>query len=210
MFLVLGRDLITMVPTCVLAAILVFIGYKLCKPKVWIHMAKIGREQLAIFATTVLVTVTTDLLVGILVGVGMKFGLCLWYNLRAAHAPTGKGVVDRFTDLVRNPVGRREYSRGVYDLYVERPLVCFNLFHLIREMDRIPRDAKAVNLRITDKVTIVDHTTCENLYHYLEEYSTQEEKPSLEIHGLERLRSTSRDQTSIRLAQETGTLAASH
>ena len=69
-FLIFGRDLINMVPTCVLASILVFIGYKLCRPKVWLHMAKIGKEQLAIFATTVLVTVTTDLLVGILVGRG--------------------------------------------------------------------------------------------------------------------------------------------
>ncbi len=81
-FLIFGRDLINAVPTCVLASILVFIGYKLCRPKVWIHMARIGKEQLAIFATTVLVTVTTDLLIGIGVGVGMK--LCFACGTTAA------------------------------------------------------------------------------------------------------------------------------
>ena len=200
-FLVFGRDLINSVPTCVLAAILVFIGYKLCKPKVWLHMAKIGKEQFAIFATTVLVTVSTDLLFGIAAGVTMKFALCLWYNLSTVgRQPAGNtGLLTRTVDLVRNPVGRREYANGAYDLYLERPLVCFNLFHLIREMDRIPPDAKTVNMQITDRVTIIDHTTCENLFRYLEEFGADEGQPTLEVYGLDRMRATSLDKTSIRL-----------
>ncbi len=87
--------------------------------------------------------------------------------------------------------------------------MCFNLFHLIREMDRIPSDAKAVSLQVTDGVTIVDHTTCENLLHYLEEYGSHDGKPDLQIRGLERLRSTSRDETSIRLAEAPQAVLAS-
>jgi MFS superfamily sulfate permease-like transporter len=201
-FLIFGRDLINAVPKCVLASILVFVGYKLCKPKVWLHMAKIGKEQFVIFATTVVVTVTTDLLIGIMAGVAMKFVLCAWYNVTAAADPAegSGGFLSRLADLIRNPVGRREYANGKYDLHLNRPLVCFNLFHLIREMDRVPRDAKAVRLQLHEQVTIVDHTTCENLFHYLEEYTAHDEKPSLEIQGLERMRSTSADNTSIRLA----------
>ena len=85
-------------------------------------------------------------------------------------------------------------------MVVERPLVCFNLFHLIREMDRIPADAKAVSLRLTDRVSMIDHTTYENLLHYMDEYNSHDEKPNLKIHGLDRLHSTSSDKTSIRLA----------
>jgi carbonic anhydrase len=201
-FLVLGRDLINMVPKCVLASILVFIGYKLCKPKVWMHMAKIGKEQLVIFTTTVLVTVTTDLLVGIIVGVAMKLALCLWYNVRAAQGKSSgkQGLLSPLADLVRNPVGRREYADGTYEMIVDRPLVCFNLFHLIREMDRVPADAKVVNLQLTDRVSIIDHTTYENLLHYMDEYNSHDEKPNLKIEGLERMHSTSSDKTSIRLA----------
>jgi carbonic anhydrase len=205
MFLVFARDLINMVPTCVLASILVFVGYKLCKPKVWMHMAKIGKEQFAIFATTVLVTVSTDLLLGIIAGVAMKFALCAWYNLTSvADRSQGKsGRLARTAELVRNPVGSRHYADGAYNMIIERPLVCFNLFHLIREMDRIPAGAKTVNMRITDRVTMVDHTTCESLMHYAEEFNSHEDRPQLAIEGLERMRSTSPDRTSIRLASRT-------
>ncbi len=197
-FLVFGRSLINLVPTCVLASILVFIGFKLCRPKVWTNVAKIGKEQLAIFAATVIVTVTTDLLIGIAVGVAIKFLLCLWYSISAAD---GRGsLLGRLTDLVRNPVARRENEGGSYALYLERPLVCFNLFHLMREIDRTPSDAKVVNLLITDRVTIVDHTTCENLFHYVEENGSHDGKPRLEIRGLEQMRLTSADHTAIRLA----------
>jgi MFS superfamily sulfate permease-like transporter len=201
-FLIAGRSLINMVPTCVLASILVFVGYKLCRPKVWMHMAKVGKEQLAIFAATVLVTVTTDLLIGIGVGAAIELGLCAWYNLSIRFERDGIGRLFKHTgDLFRNPVASREYKEGVYDMHLKRPLVCFNLFHLIREMDRIPHEAKAVSLRITDDVTLIDHTTCENLFHYLEEFnSSGNGGPRLEIEGFSRMRQMSNDATSLRLA----------
>ena len=40
-FLFLGRDLINMVPMAVLASILVYIGFKLCRPKVWWKVAQV-------------------------------------------------------------------------------------------------------------------------------------------------------------------------
>ena len=43
-FLLLGHDLIDMVPMAVLAAILVFIGYKLCKPALWLN-DRTGRDR---------------------------------------------------------------------------------------------------------------------------------------------------------------------
>ena len=154
-FLVFGRDLINMVPTCVLASILVFVGYKLCGPKVWKHVATIGKEQFAIFAVTVFVTVTTDLLIGIGVGVAMKYGLCLWNHLADAvvRPSNPRGLAALLADPFRNPVTDRAVRGGVYDLYLGRPVVCFNLFHLIREMDRIPPDASAVRLHMTDDVS---------------------------------------------------------
>ncbi|MGE4135747.1 MAG: SulP family inorganic anion transporter [Pirellulales bacterium] len=202
-FLFAGRNVMNMVPKAVLASILVYVGYKLCRPKVWLHMAKIGKEQLLIFASTVFVTVSTDLLLGIAVGVGIKLALCLWYNLPVGSGTTRPkpGLLVRLADLVRNPIGRRDYAEGVYDLYVERPLVCFNLFHLIREMDRVPPDAKSVSLQISPNVTIVDHTTCENLLHFLDEFnSSQPGKPQLQINGLERMQPKSSDSTAVRVA----------
>lgn len=71
-YLLLGRNLINLMPMTVLGAIVLYTGYKLCAPKVWRHAAHIGSEQLFVFTTTVLVTVTTDLLWGIAAGIVAK------------------------------------------------------------------------------------------------------------------------------------------
>ena len=68
-YLLLGRNLINMMPYTALGAIVLYTGYKLCAPKVWKHVAHIGSEQLFVFTTTVLVTVSTDLLWGIAAGI---------------------------------------------------------------------------------------------------------------------------------------------
>ncbi|HEV3003922.1 MAG TPA: SulP family inorganic anion transporter, partial [Pirellulales bacterium] len=172
-FLLLARPLINTVPYVVLASILFFVGFKLCRPKVWRHVAHIGMEQLVIFTFTVLVTVTTDLLIGIVAGVALKLALNLWYvglayRLSTNGHPTPSRL-ERALSLFRNPVGKREFSDGVYELYLTRPLVCFNLFHVIRELQQIPSEATAVKLHFTKLVPLVDHTTAETLFHYVED-----------------------------------------
>jgi len=203
LMLIFARDLINMVPKCLLASILVFVGYKLSRPKVWLHMAKIGKEQFFIFAATVLITVTTDLLIGILSGVALKMLLVLWY-IPASTPPDSPriGLLSKFLNLFRNPVTGREYTEGVYTIVLNRPLVCFNLFHVIRELDKIPRDAKSVRLQLTGGVTLIDHTTHEQLLHYMEEFSAENGKPPLEIIGLDRMNPLSSHESSIRLVQQ--------
>lgn len=179
LFLVFARDLITKVPLAVLASILVFIGWKLCGPKVWKHVASIGTEQFAIFAVTILVTVTTDLLIGVATGVAMKLVLNLWYvglayRLNGTGAKTPPRLLTRMAGLFRNPVGRRHFSDGVYELYINRPLVCFNLFHVIRELQEIPQDAKSVRVHLSPEVAVVDHTTAETLFHYVQEFNSRD------------------------------------
>ena len=68
-YLMVGQQWINMIPKGVLAAVLIYTGWKMCEPLVWRHMAKIGKEQLALFTFTVLVTLLTDLLIGIIAGV---------------------------------------------------------------------------------------------------------------------------------------------
>lgn len=177
--LVFARDWINMVPKAVLASILVFIGFKLCRPKVWRHVAHIGMEQFAVFTVTVLVTVTTDLLIGIAAGVALKLVLNLWYvglayRLSGVNGAKAPGQWTRLLSLFRNPVGRREFADGVYDLYLVRPLVCFNLFHVIRELQELPPETKAVRLHFTPLVALVDHTTAETLFHYIHDYDSKD------------------------------------
>ncbi|MBI1314981.1 SulP family inorganic anion transporter [bacterium] len=202
-FLLFARKLINLVPLAVLASILVFIGFKLCRPKVWRHIADIGSEQFTVFAITVLVTVSTDLLIGIAAGVASKAVLNLWY-LGLAYRLNGTtnresrpGPLTRIGRLFRNPVGHRELSAGVYNLYLERPLVCFNLFHVIRELQELPGETKSVRLHFGPSVALVDHTTVETLFHYVHDYSSKDLK--IDLVNWERFRPLSDHPSAIQL-----------
>ena len=204
-FVLLGRYVIDMVPVAVLAAILVFIGYKLCKPALWLKVARVGTEQFVVFFTTLLVTVTTDLLVGIAAGIAVELVLNLWYvglwhTLRNGPEFTKPSFAVRFLSLFRNPVSQRELAEDTYHLYLDGPLVCFNLFHVIRELGQLPQGTQAVYLHLSSRVPIVDHTTGESLRHFLEEFSGQDQSPRLLIEGWDHMRRLSKHDTSTRLA----------
>jgi carbonic anhydrase len=204
-FVLLGHDLINMVPLAVLAAILVFIGYKLCKPALWLHVARVGTEQFVIFTTTLLVTVTTDLLIGIAAGIALELLLNLWlvgiwHTLRNGSELAKPNLAVRFLSLFRNPVSQREFDEGSYHLYLDGPLVCFNLFHVIRELGQLPHETQAVHLHLSSRVPLVDHTTGESLRYFLEEFSGQDQSPTLVIEGWDHMRPLSNHETSTRIA----------
>ena len=60
------------IPLAALAAMLVYTGYRLAHPTEFIHVYRIGREQLAIFVTTLVVVLVEDLLVGVAAGILLK------------------------------------------------------------------------------------------------------------------------------------------
>ena len=179
-FLFLARPLINQVPLAVLAAILIFVGWKLCGPKVWKHTAAIGIEQLAVFLVTLIVTVSTDLLIGIGVGVLLKLLMDLSLIGLASRLSTAdngdngekkRSLFSRFVDVFRNPVTRNEHEEnGTYSVYFARPLHCFNLFHVIRELQHVPKEATTLRLRFSPLANVIDHTAVETMLHYLEEY----------------------------------------
>jgi MFS superfamily sulfate permease-like transporter len=205
-YILVGRDLINLMPLGALGAIVIYTGYKLCAPKVWRHVAHIGGEQLFVFTATVLATLTTDLLWGIAAGMLTKLVLEIWISARVeqtgGHAPVGRrivGLAARTGELFRNPVVGSASGPGEYHLYFARPMVCFNALHLNDALARIPTGASAVYLHVTDLVTLIDHTTTTTLLEFVEEFK-RSGRGVAEVLGLERLRPRSHDQTCMRVA----------
>ena len=202
-YLLVGAGIINMIPLCVLASVLIYTGWKMCEPLVWRHMAHIGKEQVIIFSFTIVVTLLTDLLIGIAAGVVANYILSALFCRHAIATATSAGVRDLSTgkcmgDFFRNPVFKREYCDGVYHMYVDKPLVCFNTMQLSEELDEIPSDVKAVRVHLDERVALIDHTAAENLMHAIKEYSHS--NVPVEIVGLERLERLSHYDACVRVA----------
>ncbi len=76
MFLLVCVALIPMalhrIPLAALAAMLVYTGFRLAHPMEFMNVYRIGKEQLAIFVTTLVMVLATDLLIGVAAGVVLK------------------------------------------------------------------------------------------------------------------------------------------
>lgn len=93
MFLLVCVALVPMVlhliPLAALAAMLVYTGFRLAHPTEFINVFRVGREQLAIFVTTIVVVLATDLLIGVAAGISLKmvFHIANGVPLRSIFKP---------------------------------------------------------------------------------------------------------------------------
>jgi MFS superfamily sulfate permease-like transporter len=77
--------ILNMIPKAALAAILIFTGYKLCKPTMFVHMWKGGLTQFIPFVATVVGVVSLDLLKGVGLGLVISIFYLLRQNTRIAY-----------------------------------------------------------------------------------------------------------------------------
>ncbi len=170
-------------------------------------VAHVGSEQLLVYCTTVAVTVSTDLLLGIISGIVLEFLLNVVYSRPTARVPSAAltgfgpgagGTLSTFTDLFRNPVTNRELLDDQYHMYFGRPLVSFNLLHVNRELTRIPEQATTVYFHFADAVTLIDHTSSANLLGFAHDFE-QGGKRQVQFAGLKEMHMCSKDETCVRL-----------
>jgi MFS superfamily sulfate permease-like transporter len=133
-------------------------------------MAKIGLEQIAIFLVTILVTLASDLLIGI--GTGILFKLCihLYHGSPIKHLFNAKTVIEGNTIIVK--------GCAVFSNYIG----------IKKSIDRFKRDEHVVFDVTTCK--LVDHTVIENLHHIKEDF--ENEGGLFEIKGIEEFRPVSK------------------
>jgi len=74
--------MLNMIPYAALAAILLQVGYKLASPSLFKHMYSLGKYQFIPFIVAVIAVIFTDLLMGIIIGMGVAIFNILMANYR--------------------------------------------------------------------------------------------------------------------------------
>src|SRR5690606_5371779 len=74
-------SILNMIPKSALAAILIFTGYRLARPAIFVHMYKVGRTEFIPFVVTAIAVALPFL--GLLKGVGLGMVISIFYLLRA-------------------------------------------------------------------------------------------------------------------------------
>ncbi|MBP0904737.1 SulP family inorganic anion transporter [Mariniflexile gromovii] len=117
--------LLNMIPLSVLAAILLVVGYKLAKPKLFKTMYQLGWKQWLPFITTVLGIVFTDLLVGIGLGLMVGIVVILLKSYQNSH----------FLHIEDKSNGKHKIK-----MTLAEEVTFFNKGAILKELDSLPRD----------------------------------------------------------------------
>ncbi len=174
--------IIHQIPLSALAGMLIYTGYRLASPKEFFKTYKIGKEQLLIFVVTIIFTLSTDLLIGIGMGILTKFimhflnGLPVKYIFKPLFTVTENEEQTEFTVDV--------FHSAVFSNYIK----------LKKSLDALPRGKKVI-IDFSNS-HLVDHTVMENLHQYVSDYMHQ--GGIFEIQGLEHLKAFSQHDLAAR------------
>jgi MFS superfamily sulfate permease-like transporter len=176
-----GVSFIEMIPNVALAALLVFVGFRLAHPKQFKHTFHIGKEQLVVFCATIIVTLATDLLMG--VGTGIVLELII-------NLINGASIKNLFKSNVTV-----QQQSDVYYLHVKGDLVFSNLLGFKRKFHSIPLGSNVV-IDVSE-ARMVDHTCIVTINGLVSDF--KDEGGQATIVGFDHHRQLSKDPTSTRI-----------
>ncbi|MFK5924706.1 MAG: SulP family inorganic anion transporter [Verrucomicrobiota bacterium] len=170
-FVLVAYPVLEMIPNAALAAMLISVGINLAHPKEFLHMSKIGKDQLAIFSTTIIVTLAEDLLLGIAAGILLKLVIHTVRGVRARH-------------LFKASVTVENSDAENYTITINNAALFSNYLGVKKHIDSIP-GKKHIDIELSDSVKLVDHSFLDNLHHFKHDY--EEEGGTVNILGLDKL-----------------------
>ncbi len=147
LFVVLFPALLHEIPMSALAGILVVVGYRLGNPRQLAHAWEKGWDQLAVMLTTLIVTLASDLLIGV------GAGLCLELALDFVRS----GSLTRLFSAS----WKETSSNGTRTFVVKGPLVSTGFMGLRARLLSC-LDAQPVEIDLS-QASFVDHTVMEHL-----------------------------------------------
>lgn len=169
-FILVFPSLLQQIPLASLAAILVFVGFRLANPKEFKHMYEIGFDQLLVFVITIVMTLKTDLLIGVASGI----------------------VVEILVNMIRGLKAKEVFITNIKVYNLDKPdhdvlivmkngATFWNLFKLKTTINSLPVDR---NLILDfERAKIIDHTMMEYLETIEKDFKLKNK--NLLIRGLE-------------------------
>lgn len=149
---------IEMIPNSALAAMLIYAGYRLAAPKEFIHTYQIGKEQLAIFLTTIIVTLAEDLLLGIFAGILVKM---------IFHVVRGVKIGRLFKAKIR--LENNENDTIIF--HIEEAAVFTHLVKIHKLLDAQPRQ-KSIVISF-ENCRLIDHSFMAFIDFYKRDYENE-------------------------------------
>ncbi|MDI1355142.1 MAG: SulP family inorganic anion transporter [bacterium] len=172
---------IEMIPNVALAAMLVFVGFRLAHPRQFSHALHIGKEQLVVFTVTILVTISTDLLMG--VGSGILLEMVI-------NLINGASLKNLFKTNVEVRI-----ENGDFLMVVKDDLIFSNLLGFKKKFLNIPA-GQQVTIDMSE-AKIVDHTCLVTINGLVDSYVDDGGK--VNVIGFENHRQLAADPTSTRV-----------
>lgn len=153
-FVALAPNLLHAIPLAALAAMLIFTGTRLASPNEFKHAFHLGWDQLALFLTTLIVTLATDLLVGVAAGIALKVILHI-----ARGAP--------LNSLFRTRIQRTEVGNEL-QLKLYGTATFINLLTIRNHLRKLPPSLQRVTIDVSDAY-LIDHTFLARMENIMQE-----------------------------------------
>ncbi|HEX7414700.1 MAG TPA: SulP family inorganic anion transporter [Bacteroidia bacterium] len=155
--LLLAVSVIEMIPNTALAAMLIFVGFKLTHPREFMHMWHVGKEQLAVFMVTAVMCLATDLLIGV------GSGILLEIIINLSHGASFGNLFKSRTEIITS--GDKIHVKISGD-------ALFSNFLGLKKKIYALAPGKQVLLDLAD-CHVIDHTTLHTLKDFKSQYENE-------------------------------------
>ncbi len=184
-FFILFTSMLGYLPWVVFSAVLVYLCHNLLSKRLISNIKEIGKDQLVIYACTMLFTLFGGLLIGLLAGwvCSLLVSLYLGATLKSLFVATVKVV---------------NFSNGHSKIAIKSPAVASNYLSIRRQISKIPK-GNQIYMDFS-KSDVVDYSLMELIYHHPYNYNTTE--GSIELQGIEDHESISEHPLSSRVLKD--------
>lgn len=151
-FVALLPSVLRMIPTTCLAAILVFTGFKLVFSGAYQKLKVYGRSEVGIYLATIIAIVVTDLLTGVIIGLGLTIYKLLY----------------TFSHI---EITIEKETNGVYVVHLQGAATFIRIPKLASVLESVPTDAE-LHIRF-EELSFIDHACLDMLSNFKKQFESK-------------------------------------